>query len=99
MSHVLIWEFIVPADRAAAFERAYRADGDWARLFAQGDGFLGTSLLRDAGQPGRFLTVDRWETAAHFAAFKASFGADYAALDTRLEGLAERETPLGVFND
>ncbi|HEY7398030.1 MAG TPA: antibiotic biosynthesis monooxygenase, partial [Gaiellaceae bacterium] len=45
------------------FERAYGPEGEWARFFMQADGFVGTELLRDLDEPGRYLVIDRWETA------------------------------------
>jgi heme-degrading monooxygenase HmoA len=97
MSYILVWEFQVAPERRAAFERAYGSNGDWARLFAKAPGFLGAEMLADAEEGGRYLTIDRWDTRAHFDDFKRAFGAEYHALDVALEGLAERETPIGAF--
>jgi len=54
---------------AAEFERVYGPDGDWARFFRQGRGYVGTELLRDVEVRGRYLVVDRWETAEAYNAF------------------------------
>jgi heme-degrading monooxygenase HmoA len=94
---VLVWEYRVPAASAAEFERRYGPDGDWAQLFRRGAGYLGTQLLRDAGEPGRYVTCDRWRRLADFAAFKATFGAQYAALDAQCDALTEEERALGQF--
>jgi heme-degrading monooxygenase HmoA len=95
--HVILWEFRVPAARQAAFETAYGPKGDWARLFAQGAGFIAVELLRCTEEEGRYVTVDRWGSRADFDAFKRDFSAEYAALDRQLEGLAEAETRIGAF--
>ena len=50
------------------FERAYGADGEWAQFFRQGPGYVGTELLRDVEIPGRYLVVDRWESAEAYNA-------------------------------
>ena len=97
--YTILWEFHVPAARRAEFETAYDAQGPWAKLFAQAPGFAGVALLRCADQAGRYVTVDRWRSRADFDAFKRDFGADYAALDSRLEGIAESETRIGAFED
>lgn len=99
MAYVLIWEFHAPAMRIAEFEAAYGAQGPWSALFGRAPGYLGTELLRCAERPGRYLTIDRWESEAAFAAFKHDYGAEYQTLDKAMEGLAATETPIGAFND
>lgn len=96
--YTILWEFRVPPDRRAAYEAAYGPDGPWALLFGQAPGFAGVELLRCAEQAGRHVTVDRWRSRADFEAFKRDFGADYAALDRQLEGLADSETRIGAFD-
>jgi len=96
--HTILWEFHVPATRRAEFEAAYGARGPWAQLFARAPGFVGVELLHCAEQAGRYVTVDRWQSRADFDAFKRDSGADYAELDRRLEGMAERETRIGDFD-
>lgn len=97
MTHVLVWRFDVAPEHRAEFERVHAGDGDWARLFAQGDGFLETDLLKDAEQPGRYLTLDRWRSAEDFTAFRQAHAAAYAALDAACEGLTASETCIGAF--
>ena len=94
---VILWEFQVRPGAEAAFERAYGPSGDWARLFAAAEGWLGTELLRDESEPGRYVTVDRWDSAARFAAFRAAQAEAYDALDRRCEGLTTGERLLGRF--
>ena len=94
---VIVWEYRVPAAQAAQFEQRYGDDGDWVRLFRCADGFLGTQLLRDAQATDRYVTLDRWRSASDFAAFKARFAAEYAALDAQCEALTAAEQWLGTF--
>ena len=96
--HTILWEFGVPAERRAAFEAAYGADGPWARLFARAVGFLSVELLRCGDDADRYVTVDRWRSRADFEAFKREFDAEYAALDRQLEGLSQREARIGAFD-
>jgi heme-degrading monooxygenase HmoA len=92
-----VWEFFVPSEHHGAFERAYGTDGDWAALFRAAPGYLGTELLRDESEAGRYLTIDRWETADSFIRFKQASGAIYDAMDNRFEGLTSREMKIGSF--
>jgi len=62
---------------AAEFERVYGPDGEWAEFFRQGRGFIGTELLRDVEAPGRYLVVDRWESADAYNAFVAERQEEY----------------------
>lgn len=96
MIHI-VWEFRVRAGREREFEERYSASGDWARLFARSDGYRGTTLMKDAARPDRYLVIDVWRDAAAFAAFKAVHGAEYAALDRECEALTEAEVPVGTF--
>ncbi|WP_136709551.1 antibiotic biosynthesis monooxygenase [Agromyces sp. H66] len=97
MSYEIVWTYDVASARREAFERAYGADGDWARLFARGDGFLEVVLLADAAVPGRYLTIDRWRDAASFERFQAEHGDAYAALDDDLANVSGRGTRVGGF--
>jgi len=97
--HVRLWQFRVAPERRAEFERRYGAGGDWAALFARADGWLGTELLADAAEPGRYMTFDRWESAAAWEAFRARFSEEYEALDRACEGLAEAEEMIGAFDE
>jgi heme-degrading monooxygenase HmoA len=95
----IIWEFIARAERISEFEKYYAVTGDWAALFRRSAGFLGTTLLRDADTPRRFLTIDRWDAAASHATMRAQFASEYAALDRACAGLTESERQVGIFED
>ncbi|PWW24262.1 antibiotic biosynthesis monooxygenase [Geodermatophilus normandii] len=82
-----IWTYGVLPDALNRFVAAYGPDGEWARLFARADGFLGTELFRDAGGGTRFVTVDRWRDEADWTAFLARWAQDYRTLDGRLAPL------------
>lgn len=91
-----IWRFRVRDVSIAAFEHAYAADGDWAQLFTRAPGYIGTELLKLHGEPGSYLTIDRWSTEADFYAAKRILEADYTALDRRCEAYTSEETWLGL---
>ncbi len=96
MTHVRLWRFEVPPDREERFVAAYDSDGDWARLFSQGPGFIRTELWRNGD--GVYLTADHWESFDAFERFQAENGDEYRRLDAELEGLALVETFLGAFD-
>lgn len=95
--YVIAWEFHVKAGLESRFEETYGPDGAWARLFARGEGYLGTQLHRDVRQKGRYVTLDCWASQAAYESFRERWNAAYQALDVECESLTERETALGSF--
>jgi heme-degrading monooxygenase HmoA len=79
------------------FEQAYGAHGEWAQFFAQARGYIGTELLRDVEMPGRYLVVDRWESAEAYNAFANEHRDEYMRRvdDTRFH--YEQELRFGTF--
>ncbi|MGB6689439.1 MAG: antibiotic biosynthesis monooxygenase [Terracidiphilus sp.] len=94
---VVVWRFEVAEERIAAFEAAYGADGEWARLFRLSPSYLGTELLRDAYIPGAYLTVDRWKCEDDFRAFRREHDSEYERLDRDCDALTSRETRIGAY--
>lgn len=95
--YVVIWEFRTKEGHEAEFEQFYGPEGAWAQLFKEGEGYLGTELLQDVGQPGRYLTLDRWHSQAAYLAFQKRWAEAYEALDRRCESLTEQEALLGTM--
>jgi heme-degrading monooxygenase HmoA len=95
--YVIVWEFEPKAGQERQFERTYAADGDWAALFKRSPEYRGSELLRPVvGR--RYVTIDRWTSAAAFAEFRDRWRADYEALDRACETLTEREAVVGQFD-
>lgn len=94
---VILWEFRAAAGRRDDLIAAYGPDGDRAALFRRAAGFGGTELWPDAEDPDLFLVLDRWASAADFAAFKERFGAEYAELDRACLALTAEERLLGRY--
>jgi len=94
-----VWEFDVPREREAEFERHYGQAGTWVKLFSRASGYLGTLLLKDGERPGRYLTVDRWESEAAYRAFRTQYASEYQALDLQCENLTSSEKSLGNFTE
>ena len=95
--HVRIWEFLVRADAIDAFVELYGPSGRWTDLFSRVGGYLGTELLADAGDPSRYLTLDRWDSSTSYARLDTSTE-EWRSLDAEGERLTERETFLGAFD-
>jgi heme-degrading monooxygenase HmoA len=95
--HVIVWEFRVAADKEAEFIENYGPEGIWARFFREGQGYIRTQLVRDVADPGRFLTLDYWESEEDFKRFREQNPAEYERLDKQFEGLTKTETRLGAF--
>ena len=95
--YLIVWKYKVHADREDDFRDAYGADGDWARLFAQHDGFLGTELIV-TDEPGRYMTIDRWEGEQSFNAFMERDQEAYRRLDERFEAFTISEDLVGGGN-
>jgi heme-degrading monooxygenase HmoA len=94
-----IWAFDVPAESEAEFRSHYGPQGTWAALFELAPGYVETLLLHDQSQPGRFLTVDRWQDAAAYRAFRDRFADPYAELDRICAHLTRAEMLLGSFTE
>jgi len=95
---VVIWEFRVPSGKKDAFERAYGADGPWARLFRQDEAYLGTELIRDLKAEGTYMTLDFWKSQEAYGAFRAMHAGEYQAIDAECESLTESEREVGRFS-
>jgi heme-degrading monooxygenase HmoA len=94
---VIALVFSYEVSDAAEFERVYGSEGEWAEFFRRGRGYVGTELLRDVEHPGRYLVIDRWESAAAYDAFVAEHRDEYMR---RVDGTAfhyQQELRLGTF--
>jgi len=95
--YLIVWQFRCRDGQTREFEAAYGPAGAWTQLFRRASGFLGTELVRSLEEPSDYLTLDRWDTATDFEAFKVQWAADYHALDERCAGLTDGEIRLGAF--
>lgn len=93
----VVWEFRVPASKRRTFETAYGPEGDWAQLFRASEGYMRIELLRDRDTPGRYFTIDYWESRQAFAVFKKRNHAACTELDEKCAALTEAETLVGEF--
>jgi heme-degrading monooxygenase HmoA len=91
------WEYQVPESSIGRFESLYGPEGEWVRLFRRAPGYIGTELLRDRDQRGRYVSVDHWASESAYQAFRATLASEYAAIDAGGEGLTDHEQELGRF--
>jgi heme-degrading monooxygenase HmoA len=82
---------------AAEFERVYGMDGEWAAFFNGARGYIGTELLRDTETPGRYLVIDRWESADAYNAFVAERHEEYMRRVDETRFLYDSELRFGTF--
>ena len=90
-----MWEYLVKPGQQTEFEKVYGSNGDWAGLFKQADGYVGTDLLRDVEIPGRYITIDRWISSTAFNSFQDKYLEEYEAIDARCSQLTIKEVRLG----
>jgi heme-degrading monooxygenase HmoA len=95
--YAYVWEFRVAPEHREAFERHYGPTGSWVTLFRESPGYIESWLLRDQTDGLRYLTIDRWESAAAYRLFRARFAEQYAALDRLCEHLTTCENSLGHY--
>jgi heme-degrading monooxygenase HmoA len=96
---VLALVFSYEVRDAAEFERVYGPDGEWAEFFRQGRGFVGTELLRDVEAPGRYLVIDRWESADAYNAFVAERREEYIERVDATRFRYDSELRFGTFEN
>ena len=95
--YIIIWEYHVKPKRVDEFERIYGESGPWVELFQNGNGYLGTELLRDPSDQYHYLTIDRWDSLSDYESFLSTWKKEYENLDAQYEGLTEQETSLGKW--
>jgi heme-degrading monooxygenase HmoA len=94
---VVIWEFRVKSGKRREFQRVYGPNGDWARLFRSGKGYVRTELIGDLKTPRRYLTIDYWSSRAAYLRFKKENRAEYQRIDEKCASLTEGEALVGEF--
>jgi quinol monooxygenase YgiN len=95
---VIVWEFRIRTARRRMFERAYGPDGEWAKFFRKGKGYLGTELIRDEDDAARYLTLDFWKSRKHYERFKHQNREMYQSIDEKNKSLTTRESEIGQFS-
>jgi heme-degrading monooxygenase HmoA len=94
---VIALVFSYEVRETAEFERVYGPDGEWAAFFRQGRGYIGTELLRDIEAPGRYLVIDRWESADAYNVFVAEHREEYMQRVDAARFRYDSELRFGTF--
>ena len=95
--YLIMWEFQVREGMEKRFEKLYRPEGDWARLFAQDESYIGTELIHHFNSTRSYATLDFWTSQEAYDEFRKQRLADYKALDESCEDLTESEREIGTF--
>lgn len=96
-SYMYAWEYRVAPDAIGPFLEAYGEAGAWVALFRGAPGYLRTELHRDRRDPGRFVTLDYWESETAWRHFREERAREFEALDARCERLTLEEREIGRF--
>jgi heme-degrading monooxygenase HmoA len=96
---VIALVFVYDVSQSDEFERVYGPEGDWAQFFRQGRGYVGTELLRDLEQPGRYLVVDRWESREAYNTFVKQHREGYMRRVDETVFLYDHELRFGTFEN
>jgi heme-degrading monooxygenase HmoA len=91
--------FSYEARENVEFEQAYGPEGEWAEFFKGAPGYIGTELLRDLETPGRYLVIDRWETADAYNAFVSENQAEYVRRSDDARFYYDQELRFGSFEN
>ena len=94
---IIVWEFRVSAGNRSEFESAYGPEGLWAHLFRKSDGYIRTELHRDERNPGRYFTLDFWQSRSAFSDFKERNLAAYKSIDQQCAALTTEETFIAEY--
>jgi len=95
--YLIIWEYRVRAGMEKRFEKVYRSDGDWPRLFSQHESYIGTELIHNLKSARTYVTLDFWLSQAAYDEFQEQHSAEYNALDEKCEPMTESELEIGRF--
>jgi len=96
--YVYAWVYRVRPGAHASFEEYYGSGGAWVLLFQDTPGYRSTVLYRDRRDPGRYLTVDTWESEEAFQEFRTAQEAEFVRLDRACEEFTLEEVSLGEFS-
>lgn len=96
--HIIVWEFIAKGGFEEKFEKAYGPEGDWVKLFREGEGYIRTELHRDTGSRSRYLTIDYWKSKTSYDTFRSSHVREYQLIDERCSTLTTFEALIGAFS-
>jgi hypothetical protein len=93
----IVREYIAREEARASFELAYGPGGAWGTVFSDAPGFRGITLMRDAKNPRRYLTVDLWDTETQRDLALAGRKAACSSLESSMTDWTESMVEVGIF--
>jgi heme-degrading monooxygenase HmoA len=84
---------------AETFPEVYGPDGEWAKFFRQGAGFIGTELLRDVEEEDRYIVIDRWESIDAYNGFISANQKEYLERSDESRMYYLQELRFGTFEN
>jgi heme-degrading monooxygenase HmoA len=94
---VIALVFLYEAREPESFEETYGPQGEWVQFFSGARGYIGTELLRDVEQPGRYVVIDRWESQETYNDFLAAHRDDYMRRSDESSFHYVQELRFGTF--
>jgi heme-degrading monooxygenase HmoA len=91
--------FVYDVRQADPFEAAYSSEGEWSHFFRASRGYIGTELLRDVEQPGRYVVIDRWDSPEAYNTFVEDNREEYMRRVDETAYLYEQELRFGTFEN
>ena len=93
----IVEEFVVGDEARGRFELAYGPGGAWSKLFGPSQGFRGTMLMRDIESPGRYLSIEVWDTLEEREQARTEREVAFSDLQADLSDWCESRVEVGVF--
>jgi len=84
---------------AETFKEVYGPDGEWAKFFRQGAGFIGTELLRDVEEEDRYIVIYRWESIDAYNEFISANQTEYLERSDESRMHYLQELRFGTFEN
>lgn len=94
----LVWQFDVKSGNEDEFERFYGADGEWTALSRRSRSYLGTSFLKSANTPARYLVIEYWSEMLVYERHQADLSDEIDRLNRQRDALLEATQPVGIFH-
>jgi heme-degrading monooxygenase HmoA len=96
---VFVIAYTYEARNPEDFESVYGPNGEWVEFFRRGRGYVGTELLRELENPGRYLVIDRWESREVFDQFALEHQSEYFRRSEEARVYYLQELQLGVYEN
>ena len=98
MTFAAVFTYEVEPAGVEAFEAMYGPEGELARFFGSGAGYLGTELWWSVdANPRRYLVIDRWHSATTYSSFRRAHEEEYQRRSRGVEVLYQAENVIGLF--